>query len=144
MAQRASEIVRELRSHRERLGEDLDDLQAKVKENADWHTHYRENPHWFLGAAFVGGVIAAALVTTGKKTTTVRYVNAPERVVPSASHSPSTVPHIKSELQTVVDEVKGALIAFGVAKLKDTISNLIPGLDRHLDGGSRRSARTET
>ena len=137
MAQTASEIVREIQSHRSKLGEDLNDLQDKIKETTDWHTHYREHPHWFMGAAFLGGVAVAALVSVPRGIRS-RTVAAPVETQPHYAAPRSSTPPIRTEVQRVVDEMKGALIAFGVAKLKDAVSAAVPGLAPHL-GMSRRS-----
>jgi len=137
MAQTASEIVKEIQSHRSRLGKDLNDLQAKVKESTDWHTHYRERPHWFLGAAFVGGVVAAALIAGPRKLKSRTVAPPVEPEFRYAASHPSAPP-VRSEVQRVVDEVKGALIAFGIAKVKDAITAAVPGLGPHL-GSPRRS-----
>ncbi len=122
-----------LESHRERLGEDLDELQAtvksKVKETTDLHTHYKERPYWFLGAAFAGGVVVASLF--GKSKAEVSYATSAPSYAKTESRPGAS---FGGEMHSVVDELKGALIGFGVAKLKGALSDMIPGLGPHLDG----------
>ena len=45
---------------RERLGSNLRELEDKVEAATDWREHFRERPHVFLGAAFIGGLVLAS------------------------------------------------------------------------------------
>jgi uncharacterized membrane protein YqjE len=53
------EIEREIRDSREDLGRNLNELEDKARELADWRSHYRNHSGAFLGAAFAAGAIAA-------------------------------------------------------------------------------------
>ena len=58
MDETANEIEAQIDRTRERLGSNLRELEDKVDAATDWREHFRERPHLFLGAAFVGGVAA--------------------------------------------------------------------------------------
>jgi hypothetical protein len=51
-----SEIEQEIRDTRADLGRNLDELEGRARELADWRTHYRGHTPVFLGAAFVAGL----------------------------------------------------------------------------------------
>ena len=59
MDETANEIEAHIDRTRERLGSNLRELEDKVDAATDWREHFRERPHLFLGAAFVGGVMVA-------------------------------------------------------------------------------------
>jgi hypothetical protein len=52
-----NKIEQEIRQKRDHLGRNLDELEGKARELADWRTHYRNHSPAFLGAAFGLGVV---------------------------------------------------------------------------------------
>ena len=64
MDETAHEIEAHIDRQRERLGSNLKELEDKVDAATDWREHFRERPHLFLGAAFVGGAILATALRT--------------------------------------------------------------------------------
>ena len=60
MDETANEIEAHIDRTRDRLGSNLRELEDKVDAATDWREHFRERPHLFLGAAFIGGVHAVA------------------------------------------------------------------------------------
>ena len=65
MDETAYEIEEHIDRTRERLGSNLRELEDKVEAATDWREHFRERPHLFLGAAFVGGALVAATLRAG-------------------------------------------------------------------------------
>ena len=55
MDETANQIEAQIDRTRERLGSNLRELEDKVDAATDWREHFRERPHLFLGAAFIGG-----------------------------------------------------------------------------------------
>ena len=62
MDETANEIEAPIDRTRERLGSNLRELEDKVEAATDWREHFRERPHLFLGAAFVGSMLVATAV----------------------------------------------------------------------------------
>ena len=60
MGANTDQIEREIRAERDELGRNLEDLEFKAKELADWKVHYRNHPGVFLGAAAGIGVLLGA------------------------------------------------------------------------------------
>lgn len=57
----SQQIIRNLEDKREKLNDNLNELQDKVREAADWRTYYTRNPWPILGAALVGGLLLASI-----------------------------------------------------------------------------------
>ena len=57
MGEITNQIEQEIRQKRDHLGRNLDELEGKARELADWRTHYRNHSPAFLGAAFGLGVV---------------------------------------------------------------------------------------
>ena len=79
MDETANEIEAQIDRTRERLGSNLRELEDKVDAATDWREHFRERPHLFLGAAFIGGVVLASALS-------------PSPLVAHGQLSPSTRP----------------------------------------------------
>ena len=59
-------LRRTIEATKEELSHDIDVLEAKGKELVDWRAHVDKRPLAMLGVAFVGGAIAAAIVSGGR------------------------------------------------------------------------------
>jgi len=57
MGQESDELKRQVDQARERLHQDLNDLEYRVKTETDWRVHYQRHPWPFLGAAFLGALL---------------------------------------------------------------------------------------
>jgi hypothetical protein len=58
MGETADQIRIGIEQVRDRLGEDLNTLEDRVKEETNWRVHFRRNPWAFVGA--VGGLALLA------------------------------------------------------------------------------------
>ena len=61
MGENAGQIEREIMAERNELGRNLEVLQTKARDMADWRVHYRNHPGVFLGAAAGVGVLLGAM-----------------------------------------------------------------------------------
>ncbi len=122
MAETASGIVEQIEDDRQRLGRNLADLDSRVRESVDWHTHYENHPFWFLGAALGGGLVLSSILVNGSNRNSAPFRNR-ESSPASASHG---------AISEIVDNVKLALVSFGIAKAKDMIGGFVPGFEDHL------------
>ena len=123
MVESSSEIMREIESHCNKLGEDLSDLESRVLESAEWRTHYEKHPLWFVGAAFGGGLLLSGLFS-GRCHGSTRY--------PPGNTAADRNGGQKSALSQVLDNVKTAMIGFGVVKAKEVLADVWPGYRQHL------------
>ncbi len=67
MGQTASQIESHIQDKRADLSFNLQELEYRVKSAADWRRQFRNRPAAFLGAAFGGGMLLAALTSSGRR-----------------------------------------------------------------------------
>jgi hypothetical protein len=66
MGETADQIRSEIEETRAKLGQDLNDLEYKVKQETDWRLHVRRRPWRYLGAVFAASMIMGFAVS-GKR-----------------------------------------------------------------------------
>jgi hypothetical protein len=139
MAQTANEIAQRIETERDRLGRNLNELETRVHSATDWRTYYHQHPYWFVGAAFGGGLLLSGALS-GSRHGRSEYARSRETTEPRSDSSSQALEHEKNGVWASVDQIQDALIAFGTAKVKDVLSELLPGLREHLsETGERRS-----
>src|SRR6187399_1492711 len=116
MDETANEIEAQIDRTRERLGSNLRELEDKVDAATDWREHFRERPHLFLGAAFVGGIVIA---TALKPQSAVRRLSA-------ATVNPADVRDgsVQAQMWELWNNLQGALIGVASARIKEYIGEL--------------------
>ncbi len=63
MGETADHLKREVEAARARLGQDLNELQYRVRSEFDWRVQFGRYPWVFLGAAFVGAMVLGMALT---------------------------------------------------------------------------------
>jgi ElaB/YqjD/DUF883 family membrane-anchored ribosome-binding protein len=61
MGETPDQIERHIYEKRSELGENIHELQQKVKTAVDWRAQFDQRPWVLMGAAFGGGVLLALL-----------------------------------------------------------------------------------
>lgn len=142
MGENAGQIEREIMAERNELGRNLEVLQTKARDMADWRVHYRNHPGVFLGAAAGVGVLLGAMSRRPREE--FGYVNyartpEPETARPRRSLSERLNGPRGRKLMETWEHATEALMAIGTAKLVDFVSNYVPGFSdeyrRHAPGG---------
>ena len=134
MDETANQIEAHIDRTRERLGSNLKELEAKVEAATDWREQFRERPHLFIGAAFVGGAILAGAV--GAKTLRrggETHAPGVRRMAPSGGSA-------QKEALELWDNVKAALIGVASSRIKQYIGEFVPGFDDHYRRAEQRAA----
>jgi hypothetical protein len=62
MGEEPDQIERHIDATRGQLGENLAELERKVKNATDWRLHFHRNPFPMMGAAFAGGLLLALMM----------------------------------------------------------------------------------
>lgn len=65
MAETADQIIERIEAQRERLGQNIDELEAYVREKTDLRAHFLRKPWTFLASAAAGGLLLAAMILPG-------------------------------------------------------------------------------
>jgi Protein of unknown function (DUF3618). len=63
MDENSAQIARHIERERERLGQNLHELEDKVRRSADWRTHFENHPLLAMGLALGGGMLLSALIS---------------------------------------------------------------------------------
>jgi ElaB/YqjD/DUF883 family membrane-anchored ribosome-binding protein len=73
--EKSSEIIDEIETSREKLGENLHDLESRMREAANWRTYYERHPYLFIGSAVGGGLLLSGILlgNRGSNGGTVRH-----------------------------------------------------------------------
>ena len=132
MDETANQIEAHIDRTRDRLGSNLRELEERVEAATDWREHFRERPHVFLGAAFVGGVVLASAL---KSKSASRQLSAV--AMNPAMNGYGSAQHQARELW---NNVQGALLGAATARIKDYIGELVPGFDDHYRRAEERAA----
>ena len=133
MDETANEIEAQIDRTRERLGSNLRELEDKVDAATDWREHFRERPHLFLGAAFIGGVVLASAAQAQVRRS--RTIGGCTQPAPSSGNG-----SVQAQALELWNNVQAALVGVASAKIKEYIGELVPGFDEQYRRAEQRSA----
>ena len=122
MDEKSSEIIEEIETSRDKLGENLNDLGSRMREATNWRTYYQRHPYLFIGSAVGGGLLLSGMLRGSRSSNggTVRH---------EVRHE--GFPRDKGPAGEILDQVKTALILYGAAKAKDVLGEILPGFRKY-------------
>ena len=143
MGEITHEIEREIRDRREDLGRNLDELEDKARDLADWRTHYRNHHGVFLGAAFAAGALAAmATVPAASGSTRLHALSdtdtSHDPYPTRASHATprnATFARVAREVNETWGQIADALLRTASVRALQFVSELVPGVREQFEGG---------
>ena len=132
MDETANQIEAHIDRTRERLGSHLRELEDKVEAATDWREHFRERPHAFLGAAFIGGMMLASALRS----------KSAGRPMSAGAMNPAVGGRgsVQAQARGLWNNVQGALVGVATAQIKDYISEVVPGFNDHYRRAEQRAA----
>ena len=133
MAERPDQIARHIESARSELGNNLHELEDKVRQEADWKTHFERNPMTLLGLAFGGGVLLASMIGGSSRRAvmaTPEYQN--------GKHSGGGLRDM--QITNSWGTLKGALIGLAGARVRDALNEALPGFAEQYDKMEREKS----
>jgi hypothetical protein len=130
MDESLSEIEREIRAGRQQLGRNLNELEMKAKQLADWRTYYRNNPTLLLGFALGGGLVLGAIAGGARSS---RGEDPSEKTAGRSPRGSAAGRQIEDTWQLI----SNALLGLGAAKVMEFVSQVVPGFTDQLN---RRSS----
>ncbi len=151
MGQESSEVRRQIDEKREQLGENIHELQDKVRSKFDWRTQFEDHCGAVLGTAFGVGLLLSRIGGSGgvkdlstrlkenfgSGTEQGRFSSGTEqnRFASRAGDSRDTSYKPRSEhrekLSNFVNSVEGALIGVASTKVRDFLNEVVPGFSEH-------------
>jgi Protein of unknown function (DUF3618) len=131
MDQTADQIEAHIDRTRDRLGANLEELEARVESAIDWRQHLRAHPRVVVGAGFVGGILLAVAMREPRRR------GSADRLV-----TPALGPAV-AQLRELWDDVQTALINAGGSRLTTMLGELVPGFaDHYRPAGPRPGSRS--
>jgi hypothetical protein len=132
MAERTDLIEQHIELTRYELGNNLHELEDKVKQAADWRTYYERNPMMMVGLAFGGGVLLASMMG-GKRERYDAAFTAPR----PRSAGYLTGATQRDPISDTWQNMKAALIGLTGAKIRGLLDDAIPGFSEHYANATR-------
>jgi hypothetical protein len=122
---------------RVQLASNLDEFERRFDAATDWREYFRARPFVLLGAAVVGGALAALAFGSARSNGGYRSQNplaneaTARTAVAPRPNSPS------AQASRVWNNLKWAAISLGATRLKEYIDSLLPGFDEHYQRAER-------
>jgi hypothetical protein len=139
-----NQIEQEIRQKRDHLGRNLDELEGKARELADWRTHYRNHSPAFLGAAFGLGVVLG-LATMSRRQPTPAYgdfdtdlSHDPYPSRPAAKHADrgrGTGSKALRQVGETWEQIADALVRTASLKAIEFVGEFVPGFRENVRRG---------
>ena len=160
MDEKPDQIMSHIESQRDQLGRNLNELETRVKGATDWRVQFDKNPMLMMGVALGGGLLLGSIVGGGKKRsgrsdwsssrnygagayTGASSSGASNLSSSGSSSTTSSSPAVREQRKKATDtleHMKAALIGFATAKVKEFMSEALPGFNQHLDEAERRNS----
>jgi len=162
VGQTSGEIKDQIDQQREQLGQNLAQLEQKVKDSVDWRTQFEQRPMAGVGLAFGAGVLLSLLMPGGDSKSSERewsgnysgsYVappsearhnwqtagSGPSNSAPSQFSAPSKPrsPEL-SEIAETVDNIKGALLGLAATRLRSYLAQTVPGFQQEYEEAAKQ------
>jgi hypothetical protein len=130
MGEKTDEIEQHIREQRRELGQNISELQQKVKDTVNWRVQFEQHPMAMLGIALGSGLLLSGILGSRSRTNSAsRVTERPtwdsELPVSSVASTPQYVSDDRSSRSW--REIKTALIAVGAMKLGNFIDSVLPG-----------------
>jgi hypothetical protein len=158
MDERPDKIMSHIESERNRLGQNLNELETRVRDTTDWRTQFNRHPYVGIGIALGGGLLlgSAMLGSSHRPRSSSREITPspgedwspqPEytRRQPYSASSIGTSSSSAFDAQkhkgwSTFDNIKGALFALAATKAKDYLDEILPGFREHYDETGRQTS----
>jgi len=138
MVQETRRIMEHIETEREQLGDNLDEIESRIKDATDPRAWFERNPLLILGAAAAGGLVLG-LLCTSKSSEDTFSSGFSEPLLTPERHRASESKHLKT-IKNTLDTTVAALVGLGARKFADFISDTVPGFQEQYDVASQRQA----
>jgi hypothetical protein len=121
-----NQIEREIVAERHQLSRNLNELERKAQQLADWRTYYRRNPKLLLGIALGGGLVLGAMAGRGPS---VRD----DQARPAAGRTPPSTGRAARQIEDTWHRISDALLAVASARVIEFVSHVVPAFNEQLN-----------
>ena len=154
MDEKSDQIVDHIENQKNQLGRNLDELESRVSETMDWRAQFNRHPTAMMGAALGGGLLLGALIKGATSSSSRSSGYRSPWGEASSSYSASSTPAIKrttpgmslqrQRASETFENIKGALIGYGISQLKGFLLGALPGFERHYNETAQRNSPSQT
>lgn len=127
MGSTSSQIEQEIRQERTELGNNIQELQERVKITFDWRHQIDERPLTILGMAVGGGILLAMFGRRQRSAVRSRAVSSTEYAPRETVRAHAATQQKKQQAWNSWDKIKAALIGLGTERVTDFLGETIPG-----------------
>ena len=128
-----------IEAEEESLKDNFEEIQDRVKDALNWRVWYRNNTALALGGIAAGGLLLSFLIPKSSSIES-KFVDMGE--IDDAEAGPSRREYMRSEvpsrLRQVLDNTANAVVGVATDKLRDFMSNAIPGFREHYSSAQRK------
>jgi len=123
MGETPDEIERHIYEKRSELGENIDELQQKVKTAVDWRAQFDQRPWVLMGAAFGGGLLLALLFGGRGDSSRSSSPDAWKR----EAYRTGNVQQRDDKVNAIWENIRGAALAVAASRLGNVLEGVLPG-----------------
>jgi len=127
---------------REQLGTNLHELSRRVESATDWQEYYRSRPFVFLGAAAVGGALAAIAINV--MSSRQNYSSGSSWSESRSAYNGGGANSPSRQVSEFWRNMQSAVVGLAAARLKDYLENLLPGFNDQYQRVERHAADGNT
>jgi hypothetical protein len=165
MGERTEQIKDQIETQRQELGENLGQLEEKVKETMDWRSQFEQHPMMGVGIAFAGGFLLSALLPSGGGSSDSRsrsYDMSSDYRIQDESQSwqgagsgyssgftsqpqqqKQRSPEMK-EVNETVENIRGAMMGLAATRLRSFLAEAVPGFETEYEEARRKRGNSES
>jgi hypothetical protein len=131
MGEEPDQIERHICDERNQLGEDIHELQQKVRTAVDWRAQVNQRPWVMLGAAFGGGLLLSVLFSA-RRNSHRSSRDGSRQSSRSTSHQVEYAERRRSQeldekTSSLWNNIRAAALAVAGSKLSSLIERVLPG-----------------
>ena len=146
MGERTDQIERHIHETRNELGENIDELQQKVKTTFDWRVQFQQRPWALIGAAFGGSLLVSMLIPKAGSSSRRSYRSwQPERWSKGRrlEYSSEGRRDYSEKTSNTWDNIRSALLTAGIGRLTSFVEEIIPGFQEQFRRKQFERGQTE-
>lgn len=158
MGETTEQIRDEIETQRQELGENLHQLEDKVKETMDWRAQFEQRPMAGMGIAFAGGFLLSMMLPGGKSGSRdssrsadvsnyrvhdeTRGWNGGAGAAQSVGFTSQAQHRQPSpemrEINETIDNIRGALMGLAAIRLRSMLAEAVPGFKDEYEEARRK------
>jgi hypothetical protein len=173
MDEKPDQIMNHIDTQRQELGRNLNELETRVKGATDWRVQFDKNPMLMMGVALGGGLLLGTMVGGRRSSNRSSYGSSSRNYTSSTmrsagtgaaayglsssgsgtgsggstSSSSTSSPALREQRRKATDtleHMKAALVGFAIAKVKEFMTEALPGFDHHLSEAERKNSQHQS